>query len=81
MAHAENGESRGNRGRIALIAAVVAGVVALAGAGWWMFTRLGTTEITAYFDKAVGIYEGSDVRVLGVEVGKVTSVEPQGDLV
>ena len=46
-----------------------------------MFTRLGTTEITAYFDKAVGIYEGSDVRVLGVEVGKVTSVEPQGDLV
>lgn len=81
MAHAENGESRGNRGRIALIAAVVAGVVALAGAGWWMFTRLGTTEITAYFDKAVGIYEGSDVRVLGVEVGKVTFVEPQGDLV
>ncbi|MGW5322030.1 MCE family protein [Rhodococcus pyridinivorans] len=81
MAHAENGESRSNRGRIALLAAVVAGVVALAGAGWWMFTRLGTTEITAYFDKAVGIYEGSDVRVLGVEVGKVTSVEPQGDLV
>ncbi|APE10190.1 mammalian cell entry protein [Rhodococcus sp. 2G] len=81
MAHAENGESRSNRGRIALIAAVVAVAVALAGAGWWMFTRLGTTEITAYFDKAVGIYEGSDVRVLGVEVGKVTSVEPQGDLV
>ncbi|KLL96650.1 MULTISPECIES: MCE family protein [Rhodococcus] len=81
MAHAENGESRSNRGRIALIAAVVAVAVALAGVGWWLFTRLGTTEITAYFDKAVGIYEGSDVRVLGVEVGKVTSVEPQGDLV
>ncbi|MBS9375814.1 MCE family protein [Rhodococcus sp. B50] len=81
MAHAENGESRSNRGRIALIAAVVAVAVALAGAGWWLFTRLGTTEITAYFDKAVGIYEGSDVRVLGVEVGKVTSVEPQGDIV
>ncbi|AHD20802.1 MULTISPECIES: MCE family protein [Rhodococcus] len=81
MAHAENGESRSNRGRIALIAAVVAVAVALAGAGWWLFARLGTTEITAYFDNAVGIYEGSDVRVLGVEVGKVTSVEPQGDLV
>ena len=81
MAHAENGESRNKRGRIALIAGVVAAVVALAGVGWWMFTRLGTTEITAYFDKAVGIYEGSGVRVLGVEVGTVTSVEPQGDLV
>ena len=81
MAHAENGESRNKRGRIALIAGVVAAVVALAGVGWWMFTRLGTTEITAYFDKAVGIYEGSGIRVLGVEVGTVTSVEPQGDLV
>ncbi|WP_241386431.1 MCE family protein [Rhodococcus sp. CH91] len=81
MAHAENGESRSMRGRIALIAAVVAGAVAVAGAGWWLFTRAGTTEITAYFDKAVGVYEGSGVRVLGVEVGTVTSVEPQGELV
>ncbi len=46
-----------------------------------MFTRAGTTKITAYFDKSVGIYEGSDVRVLGVKVGSVDGVEPQGDQV
>ncbi len=46
-----------------------------------MFTRAGTTQITAYFDKSVGIYEGSDVRILGVKVGSVDGVEPQGDQV
>ncbi|WP_306325937.1 MCE family protein [Streptomyces venezuelae] len=36
------------------------------------------TRITAWFDRAVGIYAGSDLRVLGVRVGEVESVEPQG---
>jgi virulence factor Mce-like protein len=83
MAHAENAESpnHGGRRRIALIALAVAAALVVAGALWWVFTRAGTTTVTAYFDKAVGIYEGSDVRVLGVEVGSVTSVEPQGEIV
>ncbi|MEE2059442.1 MCE family protein [Rhodococcus artemisiae] len=83
MAHAENADSpkQGGRGRIALIALAVAAALVVVGALWWVFTRAGTTTVTAYFDKAVGIYEGSDVRVLGVQVGSVTSVEPQGELV
>jgi virulence factor Mce-like protein len=36
------------------------------------------TRITAYFDRAVGIYAGSDLRILGVRAGEVTSVHPQG---
>ena len=51
----------------------------LAGALWWVFSSMGTTKITATFHRTVGIYEGSDVRVLGVAVGKVDSVEPQGE--
>ncbi|KAA6216362.1 MCE family protein [Streptomyces filamentosus] len=35
-------------------------------------------RVTAYFDRAIGIYAGSDLRVLGVRVGEVESVEPQG---
>ncbi|MFZ2529035.1 MAG: MCE family protein [Rhodococcus sp. (in: high G+C Gram-positive bacteria)] len=82
MAHSDNGEGTRRNGRTAaLIALVTTLVVALAAGGWYAYQRIGTTDITAYFDKAVGIYEGSDVRVLGVEVGKVISVEPQGDLV
>ncbi|MFF5155916.1 MCE family protein [Streptomyces sp. NPDC000348] len=39
------------------------------------------TRITAYFDRAVGIYAGSDLRILGVRVGEVESVRPQGTTV
>jgi phospholipid/cholesterol/gamma-HCH transport system substrate-binding protein len=35
--------------------------------------------LTARFDRAVGLYESSDVRVLGVKIGKVTSIVPEGD--
>ncbi|MEV0296776.1 MCE family protein [Nocardia sp. NPDC050710] len=69
---------RGTKAGIAigLIAALVA-----VGVLWWLFDRLNTTKITAYFDRSVGIYEGSDVRILGVPVGSVDSVEPMGDQV
>lgn len=68
-------------GSRAVVAGVVIAALVVAGGLWWLFTRAGTTNITAYFDKSVGIYEGSDVRVLGVIVGDVTSVVPQGDQV
>ncbi|MFW0795403.1 MCE family protein [Gordonia sp. CPCC 205515] len=51
----------------------------LAAALWWAFSFVGTTKITATFARSVGIYEGSDVRVLGVAVGKVDSITPQGE--
>ncbi|MBC2639333.1 MULTISPECIES: MCE family protein [unclassified Rhodococcus (in: high G+C Gram-positive bacteria)] len=81
MADVENGADRGGRGGVALIVGIVIVALVIAGALWWVFTRAGTTKITAYFDKSVGIYEGSDVRVLGVKVGSVDGVEPQGDQV
>ncbi|WP_405183420.1 MCE family protein [Nocardia sp. NBC_01377] len=56
-------------------------IVAAAGFLWRFFDRMNTTRITAYFDRSVGIYEGSDVRILGVAVGSVDSVEPMGDQV
>ncbi|MFD6350711.1 MCE family protein [Nocardia tengchongensis] len=64
-----------------IIALVAVLAVALAGVAWWSYDRLETTRITAYFDKSIGIYKGSDVRVLGVPVGHVDSVTPKGDVV
>ncbi|MFF0632522.1 MCE family protein [Nocardia sp. NPDC004151] len=64
-----------------IIAVVAVLAVALAGVAWWSYDRLETTKITAYFDKSIGIYKGSDVRVLGVPVGRVDSVTPKGDVV
>ncbi|GAC79231.1 MULTISPECIES: MCE family protein [Gordonia] len=56
-------------------------VLILGTAGWWASTLVGTTTVHATFSSAVGIYEGSNVRVLGVDVGKVTKVTPNGDVV
>ena len=50
----------------------------------FLFTR-GEGEssrvVTAHFPRAVSVYEGTDVRVLGVNVGKVTAVVPEGNSV
>jgi len=37
-----------------------------------------STQVTAYFSEAIGVYPGSTVRVLGVPVGTVDAVQPQG---
>jgi phospholipid/cholesterol/gamma-HCH transport system substrate-binding protein len=37
--------------------------------------------LTAYFSQAVGIYKHNDVRVMGVKVGQITAVKPEGTVV
>src|SRR5664279_2491077 len=37
--------------------------------------------VTAHFTRATGLYKGSSVRVLGVIVGKITSIKPEGETV
>jgi len=43
-----------------------------------MFTGEEQKHLTAIFPRTVSLYEGSDVRVLGVPVGTVDSVTPSG---
>ena len=38
-------------------------------------------HVTAYFSRTVSVYKGSDVRVMGVRIGTVTAVVPEGDRV
>ena len=40
-----------------------------------------TRTLSAHFSRAVGVYPNSDVRVLGVKIGKVTKITPEGDTV
>ncbi|HEX3898989.1 MAG TPA: MCE family protein [Mycobacteriales bacterium] len=37
-----------------------------------------TYKLTAYFTKTVGLYNGNDVRIMGVKVGKIDSITPVG---
>lgn len=52
---------------------VVAGIALLARS-----TVYRPTKITAYFTTATAIYAGDEVRVAGVRVGTIKSIEPQG---
>jgi virulence factor Mce-like protein len=57
---------------------LVVAVLVLA-AGFWVLTRGGGEKtLVAHFPRTVSIYEGSDVRILGVPVGKVDQVTPDG---
>lgn len=59
------------------IAAVVA--VALVAAFLLLFLPGGGTRtVTADFPRTISLYEGSDVKILGVAVGKVDKVTPMG---
>ncbi len=54
-------------------------VVALLAASAWTFLAGDEDKtITAHFSRTVSLYEGSDVRVLGVSIGTVESVTPSG---
>lgn len=58
-----------------VLVTVVALIAALTYALW---PRPGKIHVTAYFPRTVGIYPGSDVRVLGVRIGEVRKITPEG---
>jgi phospholipid/cholesterol/gamma-HCH transport system substrate-binding protein len=71
-------------GRLSRVAGVVAAVVVLALLGtavWVMRPDEERRYLTVDFPRTVSLYEGSDVRILGVPVGTVESVEPRGETV
>ncbi|KQY56837.1 MULTISPECIES: MCE family protein [unclassified Nocardioides] len=55
--------------------------VLLAAAAFVMFNEDDRKHLTAEFPRTVSVYEGSDVRVLGIPVGQVDSVTPNGTTV
>ncbi|MEC9052302.1 MAG: MlaD family protein, partial [Actinomycetota bacterium] len=74
--HATGSLLRGLRHRGVAVALVVA-LLATAGV---LVLRDGEEPhtVTAHFPRAVSVFVGTDVRVLGVTVGRVTSVTPDG---
>ncbi len=59
-----------------LIATAV--VLTLLLAAWFAPFRAGTRTVTAHFPHSIGIFEGSDVTIMGVPVGRVQKVTPNG---
>lgn len=66
---------------VRVFTAAIVVLLALATGLWWFAHLSRDTTITAYFSNAVGVYEGSDVRVLGLKVGMIDAVVPEGERV
>ena len=66
-------------------ASVILGVIVLvvavgaAAVGWNVYKKLTTTTVTAYFPQTLALYPGDKVLIMGVKVGAIDSIEPQGD--
>jgi phospholipid/cholesterol/gamma-HCH transport system substrate-binding protein len=64
-----------------LLAGVVAALVLVTTFVVLQSTGSDTRHVTAYFQRTVSLYKGSEVRVMGVNIGTVTAVVPEGDRV
>lgn len=62
---------------IVLVLLLVAGVAILVRTT----DKVNRINVVAYFDNSNGIYEGDDVRILGVPVGSITSIDPEPEQV
>lgn len=66
--------------RTAKIALTVVLVGVLAAGGYLLVRghqQANRIEVTAYFDNSNGIFAGDDVRIRGVNVGKIENIEPE----
>jgi phospholipid/cholesterol/gamma-HCH transport system substrate-binding protein len=61
-----------------LVLPLVLFALVVVGLATFLFNGGDQKTLTAQFPRAVSIYQGSDVRVLGVPVGKIDSVTPSG---
>jgi phospholipid/cholesterol/gamma-HCH transport system substrate-binding protein len=63
------------------VAAVVVALILLVATFLLLQEPEPSKTVTAHFPRAVSVYKGTDVRVLGVNVGRVTAVIPEGNSV
>ncbi|TXL60763.1 MCE family protein [Aeromicrobium terrae] len=61
--------------------AASAGVALLLLVAFVIFPGNGSRTLTAHFDRAVAVYPGTELRVMGVRIGEVTDVVPDGNSV
>jgi phospholipid/cholesterol/gamma-HCH transport system substrate-binding protein len=74
MTHTNSPSGRTRWLRLGLAALLVA---VLAGGIYTVWPSRAGHEVVAYFTSTVGLYPGDDVRVVGVPVGTIDSIEPR----
>ncbi|CAA0124671.1 Uncharacterised protein [Mycolicibacterium vanbaalenii] len=67
--------------RAALIIGAVVVVLGLVAAflGYNLYKRMTTNTVVAYFTQTLALYPGDKVQIMGVRVGSIDKIEPDGD--
>jgi len=65
------------RSRGLLYATVIALVAMLVGGVYVLSSQANNRTVVGYFTSAVGLYPGDQVRILGVQVGSIGTIEPR----
>ncbi|CAJ1586516.1 virulence factor Mce family protein [[Mycobacterium] wendilense] len=70
-----------NVSRTAVVISALLIVLGLVGGlvGWQLYKRLTTNTVVAYFPQALALYPGDKVQIMGVRVGAIDKIEPEGD--
>ena len=74
MTQPKSGKGKWLRGAVAVTL-----VALLAVGAYLVWPNRGGNKIVAYFPTAVGLYPGDDVRVVGVPVGRIDSIQPRAN--
>jgi phospholipid/cholesterol/gamma-HCH transport system substrate-binding protein len=61
-------------GSLVVVLALVVGY-----GGWWLYDKLTTNTVVAYFPAANALYPGDKVQIMGLPVGSIDKIEPTGD--
>ena len=72
MTEIRSGKSKWLRGTLAVALAVL-----LAVGVYLVWPSRGGQKVVAYFPTAVGLYPGDDVRIVGVPIGRIDSIQPR----
>jgi phospholipid/cholesterol/gamma-HCH transport system substrate-binding protein len=67
--------------RLPRVVMVILAILLIGTLLWVMRPGGDAKSLTAYFPRTVAIYPGSDVKILGVRIGQVDSVDPEGQRV
>lgn len=70
--------SWGSDKRLIQLVALGSVIAVLVATGVWMINKSGGRTVTAYFTNASALFEDNEVRVLGVPVGTIDTITPEG---
>jgi phospholipid/cholesterol/gamma-HCH transport system substrate-binding protein len=67
--------------RAAVIIGIIVVILVIAAAfiGWNVYKRVTTNTVVAYFSQTLALYPGDKVQIMGVRVGSIDKIEPDGD--